>query len=149
MSGPSAAAGVERAAVPVAAIPLDEGRMLRVDGRLVAVFRLRDGGVRATQPWCPHRGGPLADGLVGAGRLVCPLHGRSFSLDSGEAGPGEVGIRTFPARVDESGTILVTLPAEDPLPACSDSAPAGATPGPQADAAPFSGGRRRSSAEGA
>lgn len=137
MSTPS---DVERTVGHISAIPVDEGRMLRVDGHLVAVFHLRGGGgggVRATQPWCPHRGGPLADGLVGDATLVCPLHGRTFSLDGGEAGTDEVGIRTYPARVDDDGSILLTLPADGPLPACSDDVPATAPPGPQAGTAPF------------
>jgi nitrite reductase (NADH) small subunit len=106
---------VERTAGHISAIPVGEGRMLRVDGHLVAVFRLRDGGVRATQPWCPHRTGPLADGLVGDDELVCPLHARTFSLRTGEA-----GIVTYPARVSGDGTIILTLSAEGPLPACAD-----------------------------
>ena len=128
---------VERHAGNIAAIPVGEGRMLRVDGHLVAVFRLRGGGVRATQPWCPHRAGPLADGLVGDDELVCPLHGRTFSLGTGEASSGEVGVAAYPVRLDEDGTIVLTLPAEGPLPTCSDGVPAGAPPGAQAASAPF------------
>jgi nitrite reductase (NADH) small subunit len=112
---------VQRAAGHVSAIPVGEGRMLRVDGHLVAVFRLRDGSVRATQPWCPHRAGPLADGLVGDDELVCPLHARTFSLRTGDAGPGETGIVTYPARVSGDGTIILTLPTEGPLQACADA----------------------------
>jgi nitrite reductase (NADH) small subunit len=111
---------VEHRAVNVASIPPDEGRILRVGGQLVAVFHLRGGGVRATQPWCPHRGGPLADGLVGDGTLVCPLHGRTFSLDSGAAGAGETGIVTFPARVERDGTVVVSLPPAVALPCRRD-----------------------------
>jgi len=124
VSVPAGVDGVERAVGHIAAIPVDEGRMVRAGGHLVAVFHLRGGGVRAAQPWCPHRGGPLADGLVSDAKLVCPLHGRTFSLDSGRAGPDEVGIRTYPARVGDDGTILLTLPADAPLPACSDGMPA-------------------------
>jgi nitrite reductase (NADH) small subunit len=94
----------------VAAIPPDQGRMLQAGSRLVTVFHLRGGAVRATAPWCPHRGGPLADGLVGDGRVVCPLHNRTFCLESGHGDPGEEGIATFPARVDADGTIVVSLP---------------------------------------
>jgi nitrite reductase (NADH) small subunit len=112
---------LQRTAGHISAIPVGEGRMLRVDGHLVAVFHLRDGGVRATQPWCPHRAGPLADGLLGDHELVCPLHARTFSLRTGEAGPGETGVVTYPAQVSGDGTIVLTLPAEGPLPACSDT----------------------------
>jgi nitrite reductase/ring-hydroxylating ferredoxin subunit len=110
----------------IGAIPLNEGRMLRAGPHLVAVFRLRGGGVRAVQPWCPHRGGPLADGLVGNGSLVCPLHGRTFDLASGEAVRGEVGIATYPARVEDDGTIVLSLPEDGALPCMSDAAQNGA-----------------------
>jgi len=111
---------VEHRAGNVAAIPVGEGRMLRVDGALLAVFHLRGGGVRATQPWCPHRGGPLADGLVGDGRLVCPLHNRTFSLDTGETGSEATGIATFPARVEGDGTIVIALPPDGAAPCHAD-----------------------------
>ncbi len=103
-------------------IPPNEGRMIRVrGGELIAVFRLREGGVRATQSWCPHRQGPLADGLVGSGALVCPLHGRTFDLDTGEADGGKPGVVTYPARVRDDGAIVVSLPEGDgPLPCNAD-----------------------------
>jgi len=121
----------------LADIPPNEGRMLRVrGGHLIAVFRLREGGVRATQPWCPHRGGPLADGLVGSGQLVCPLHGRAFDLGTGEADGGLPGVVTYPARVADNGTILVTLPEGDAPLACRTDADG--EPGPaEGDAPPF------------
>lgn len=111
----------------VSSIPPNEGRMLRVGGHLVAVFRLREGGVRAIQPWCPHRRGPLVDGLVGDGTLVCPLHGRTFELASGEAIRGEVGVATYPARLDPDGAIVLDLPSDGPLPCMvdHDAEPAG------------------------
>ena len=65
---------------PVYRIPAGEGRVFRVDTFDVAVFRPRSGTVHATQAWCPHLGGPLADGVVGNGKVVCPLHGYKFSL---------------------------------------------------------------------
>jgi nitrite reductase (NADH) small subunit len=114
-------ATVEHRAGRLDAIPVNEGRMLRVAGHLVAVFHLRGGGVRAVQPWCPHRRGPLADGLVGAGEVVCPLHGRTFDLASGEAAGGGTGVATFPARVDEKGTIVLSLPEDGPLPCYADA----------------------------
>ena len=114
--------------------------MLRVAGHLVTVFHLRDGTVRATQPWCPHRAGPLADGLLGDCEVVCPLHGRTFDLDTGAAGEDETGIVVHPARLAADGTILLELPEDGPLASCTDGVAPDAAPGPQAAAAPFSGG---------
>lgn len=104
----------------IASIPVDEGRTLRVGGHVVAVFHLRGGEARAIQPWCPHRRGPLADGLVGNGSVVCPLHGRTFDLDSGAALHDEVGVASYPARVESDGTIVLCLPDQGPLPCTVD-----------------------------
>lgn len=102
---------VERPLGPVGQIPLGEGREFAVDGMRIAVFRLRAGGLAATAAACPHRGGPLADGITGAGQVVCPLHGRRFSLETGEAEGGAYAVPCFPARVGPDGEILVALPA--------------------------------------
>jgi nitrite reductase (NADH) small subunit len=72
---------------PVDQIPLGEARVFCIEGRHVAIFRCRTGEVFATNAECPHRGGPLADGLVGRHSVICPLHGLLFDLRTGEA-PG-------------------------------------------------------------
>ncbi len=94
---------------PLSAIPPGEGRNIQVLGRKIAIFHTRAGAVFAVQAECPHRGGPLADGLVGGTTLICPLHSWKFDLTTGEALFGDCGIKTFPVRVDESGRILLTV----------------------------------------
>ena len=95
---------------PLVRIPLGEGLTFRVGDVLVAVFRTRDGGVYATQALCPHRAGPLADGLIGAGKVVCPLHGYKFDLATGRpVGNGCEALRTHSVQVGPSGEILLTL----------------------------------------
>jgi nitrite reductase (NADH) small subunit len=64
-------------------IPIGEGRALAVGEEEVAVFRLRDGTLRALGAVCPHRGGPLADGLLDDNVVVCPLHGYTYDLKTG------------------------------------------------------------------
>jgi nitrite reductase/ring-hydroxylating ferredoxin subunit len=59
-------------------IPVGEGRAFAVGDEQVAVFRPRGGGLHALQAVCPHRGGPLADGLIDAAQVVCPLHNHAF-----------------------------------------------------------------------
>ena len=100
---------IERKLGPVSRVPPGEGRVYSVDGENIAVFRTRGGEVYAVQAACPHRGGPLADGLVGGTTLICPLHAWKFDLSTGEALFGDCGIRTFPVRVDEEGRILLTV----------------------------------------
>ena len=94
---------------PVAAIPPGEGRTIDAQGRKIAIFHTRARGVFAVQAECPHRGGPLADGLVGGTTLICPLHSWKFDLATGEALFGECGLKTYPVRVDETGRIFLTI----------------------------------------
>ena len=91
-------------------IPVGEGRAFRILGVTIAVFRCRDGSVFATQGACPHKGGPLADGLVGQRTLVCPLHACGFDIVSGKpAGHTFGSLHTYPVFVDAEQQIIVTL----------------------------------------
>jgi len=63
-------------------IPLGEGRAITLDGRRIAIFRT-SAGWYALDAVCPHRGGPLADGIVCDRAVICPLHDRRFDLQSG------------------------------------------------------------------
>jgi nitrite reductase (NADH) small subunit len=94
---------------PVSAIPRGEGRTYRVGDQRIAVFRSREGRVFATQAECPHRGGPLADGLVGGTTLVCPLHEWSFDLQSGMALNGSCGLRTYPVTQGRDGSLVLEM----------------------------------------
>jgi nitrite reductase (NADH) small subunit len=99
---------------PASRIPPGEGRSFDVAGRAVAVFRTRDGRVHATQARCPHRQGPLADGLVGGGLVVCPLHGLKFELATGAPlGNDCAALRTFPVELTAAGEMLLRI-AEEP-----------------------------------
>ena len=98
---------------PVDRIPLGEGRSYRVNGMELAVFRARKGEIFAVQASCPHAGGPLADGLIGDGRVICPLHGHAFDLRTGASLRGGcANLRTFPVRVTPAGEILLEDPSE-------------------------------------
>jgi nitrite reductase (NADH) small subunit len=94
---------------PLSAIPAGEGRNIEALGQNIAIFHTRSGAVFAVQAECPHRGGPLADGLVGGTTLICPLHSWKFDLTTGEALLGDCGIKTFPVRVDETGRVILTI----------------------------------------
>ncbi len=94
---------------PLEQIPLGEGRNFEVAGRRIAVFRTRDGRVFATQAECPHRGGPLADGLVGGGTLMCPLHEWRFDLTTGATTNGACPIAVYAVGVDQAGRLSLEL----------------------------------------
>ena len=74
------------------------------------MFRTRAARCSRPRPECPHRGGPLADGLVGGATIVCPLHERAFDLRTGAGLNGEATcLKVYPAALDADGTIWVTL----------------------------------------
>src|SRR5437667_12836456 len=94
-------------------IPVREGRAVRVGGHDLAVFNLGDRFL-AVENRCPHRGGPLADGIVSGGSVVCPLHGWKVDLQHGNVQrPAETPacVKTFCTRV-EAGTLLLEITSE-------------------------------------
>jgi len=94
---------------PISAIPPGEGRTFKVGNEQIAVFVTRQGCVYATQASCPHRDGPLADGLVGGTTVICPLHGRKFDVSTGECASGEQGLKTYPVRLSKTEQIVVQV----------------------------------------
>ncbi|MGD0674475.1 MAG: Rieske (2Fe-2S) protein [Polyangiaceae bacterium] len=94
---------------PLAAIPKGEGRTFFIGGLRVAVFHTREGRVFATQAECPHRGGALADGVVGSTSVVCPLHEWTFDLRSGAALVGACSLRTYPVTQGSDGMLVLEV----------------------------------------
>jgi nitrite reductase (NADH) small subunit len=92
---------------PVDQIPFGEGRAFGVDGEQVAVFRLRDGSLRALSAVCPHRGGPIADGTIDRQVVMCPLHQHAFELDTGCSTTGAEPLRAYDVQEDERRNIVL------------------------------------------
>ena len=86
-------------------VPLLEGRS--VGGRRIAVFRLPDGWA-AIDAACPHKGGPLGDGLVADRCVTCPLHNRRFDLKTGEQQGGDDRVAVHQV-VEHAGGLWVRL----------------------------------------
>jgi nitrite reductase (NADH) small subunit len=88
-------------------IPARGGRVVRTPRGCVAVFRAADDTVFALDDRCPHKGGPLSDGIVHGHDVACPLHGMIFDMATGVArGPDEARVRAHGVRV-EAGRILL------------------------------------------
>ena len=92
-------------------IPPLEGRAVVIGGVEVAIFNLKDRFV-TIENRCPHKGGPLCDGIVSGTTVVCPLHGWRFDLNSGVAVRASMPacVTTFPTRV-EDGIVCVDVAA--------------------------------------
>lgn len=91
-------------------VPLREGRAVKVSNREVAIFNLGDRFL-AVENRCPHRGGPLADGIVSGTTVVCPLHAWKICLETGKGvnGPSATScVETLPLRV-ESGIVMLEV----------------------------------------
>jgi nitrite reductase (NADH) small subunit len=94
-------------------IPLREGRSIRLGNHEIAIFNLGDRFL-AISSRCPHKGGPLSEGIVSGNAVVCPLHAWKIGLETGEVErPADTlaCVEAFRVRI-ESGVILVELPAE-------------------------------------
>jgi nitrite reductase (NADH) small subunit len=80
-------------------IPVDQGRMFEVDGRMIAVF-LVDGAYYAIDDACPHQGAPLSDGLVADKSVICTWHGWRISLEDGRHMEGSrCRVGTYPVQL--------------------------------------------------
>lgn len=95
-------------------IPLREGRAVQVAGQDIAIFNLGDRFL-AVENKCPHRGGPLADGIVSGSTVVCPLHAWKVDLLSGEVLNQQniPCVKTFPTRV-ERGILSLEIALDAP-----------------------------------
>ena len=96
-------------------IPRRGARCVRNGDMVIAVFRSVDDRLFALEDRCPHRNGPLSQGIVHDGCVTCPLHNWVISLENGEAqGADEGRTATFPVRLDGE-TILLDLRSEAAL----------------------------------
>ena len=90
-------------------IPRLGSRVLKSAAGDIAVFRTSDDEVFALHDKCPHKGGPLSQGIVHGRQVTCPLHGWKTRLDSGEAVAPDVGrCRDFAVKV-ENGQVFLAL----------------------------------------
>ena len=92
----------------VNAIPLGQGRCYVVGGEALAVFRQRDGKIFSSRNRCPHGQGPLSEGLLGGGKVICPLHGHQFCLETGAGATSTESLQVFPVS-EVDGSIHMNL----------------------------------------
>ncbi len=88
-------------------IPVLGARVIKTPVGCVGVYRTDGSEVFAISDSCPHKGGPLSEGIVHDRKVTCPLHNWVFSLETGEAQGADSGqVATFPVKV-EAGRILL------------------------------------------
>ncbi|MBL8446775.1 MAG: nitrite reductase small subunit NirD [Zoogloeaceae bacterium] len=73
----------------------------------IAVFRNGDGEVFALRDRCPHKAGPLSQGIVHGKTVTCPLHSWKIQLEDGQAVAPDVGCtKHFPCKVEDGAVFL-------------------------------------------
>lgn len=91
------------------AIPRFGARVITTGDGDIALFRTSDDRVFALQDRCPHKGGPLSQGIVYGHKVACPLHNWSIDLETGEAvEPDEGCTGHYPVKV-ENGEVMIKL----------------------------------------
>ena len=93
---------------PLEDIPQLGSRVVRrVTGGDIAIFRAADDTVFALHDKCPHKGGPLSQGIVHGTRVTCPLHAWNIELTSGAAvAPDHGHCATFQVKVENGHVFL-------------------------------------------
>ncbi|SHN19711.1 assimilatory nitrite reductase (NAD(P)H) small subunit [Roseibium suaedae] len=90
-------------------IPVLGARCVKNGDMTIAVFRTADDQVLAIEDKCPHKNGPLSQGIVHDNCVTCPLHNWVISLETGRAqGADEGSVRVFPAK-QEDGKVYLAL----------------------------------------
>ena len=100
---------------PLDLIPPGEGRTFDLGNERIAVYHTRSGELFATQADCPHRNGPLADGLIGDRTVICPLHAWKFDLSTGQLNGGDCKLRTYPVRMTSDRLIALVADVPEPV----------------------------------
>lgn len=92
---------------PLDDIPREGARVVKTALGCVAVFRTATDAVFALDDRCPHKGGPLSEGIVHGTSVTCPLHAWVFDMGTGAAqGADEGQVATYDVRV-EAGRVLL------------------------------------------
>ncbi len=98
-----------KAICPLADIPKLGARVVRSADKEIGVFRTEDDRVFAINNSCPHKGGPLSQGIVYGDKVACPLHSWKISLVDGKAEEPDVGQTACYAVKVEDGMVYLEL----------------------------------------
>ena len=94
---------------PASDVPERGARVVRMAAGDIAVFKTAEGTLFALRDRCPHKGGPLSQGIVHGRSLTCPLHNWVISLETGEAQGADTGCAaSIPVRVEDGRILLAS-----------------------------------------
>ncbi len=93
-------------------IPRLGSRVVKSAEGEIALFRNSNDEVFALRNRCPHKGGPLSEGIVAGKRVTCPLHNWIIELENGVAAPPDEGCTpAYPVKVERDSIFLMLSPA--------------------------------------
>jgi nitrite reductase (NADH) small subunit len=96
--------------IKLAALPelpaVNQAKEFACDGRTICVANV-NGEISALENVCLHRGGPLGQGVIEGGKIICPWHGWAWDPKTGEAGPG-AKVAVYPVKM-EGEDVLIDL----------------------------------------
>ena len=88
-------------------IPLLGSRVVASECGDIALFRSAENEVFALRDKCPHKGGPLSQGIVFGKKVACPLHGWNINLEDGQAVAPDVGCaKSIPSKIENGEVVL-------------------------------------------
>jgi len=94
-------------------IPRQGARVVKRAEGDIAVFRTVEDEIFALRDKCPHKGGPLSQGIVHDKRVACPLHDWKIGLDTGQAvAPDEGCAASYPVKIEGDVIMLSLTPNE-------------------------------------
>jgi nitrite reductase (NADH) small subunit len=89
------------------AIPVRGARVVKAPGGCIAVFRTAENEAFAIDDACPHKAGPLSQGIVHGKSVTCPLHNWVIGLETGKAQGADEGlVKTYPLRIEKGRLLL-------------------------------------------
>jgi len=86
---------------------LNKVKELPCGDKLICVANV-DGEIHAIENTCLHQGGPLAQGVIEKGKVICPWHGWAWDPKTGQSGPPDAKIAVYPVKI-ENGDVLIEI----------------------------------------
>jgi len=84
---------------------VNEVKELPCNGKLICVANV-DGEIHAMENTCLHRGGPLGQGVIEKGKVICPWHGWAWDPKTGQAQAPDAKVAVYPVQIDGDDVLI-------------------------------------------
>jgi nitrite reductase (NADH) small subunit len=84
---------------------VNQAKEFSCNGKAVCVANV-DGVIHAMENTCLHRGGPLGEGVIEGGKVICPWHGWAWDPKTGQAGPPDAKVAVYPVKVEGNDVLI-------------------------------------------